>query len=459
MSAFTRFLDWINSEVPSADTLTGAEKVPLIQTSATKYSLLSTIADYVVKTATSFLQSGTGAIAITAQTKMRDLLSITDFSGATTNAKIEAAVANLAGAKGVILVPNGTAADSAAPTVPETATVLDFRGDANPPNETTQSYSGVNIDINSTSMGMVTALSAWQKRSSPTLTSAAFLGTSFYTGTLPDAQTLGSITAWTNTLGAITPGTGVITSFEAYTSIQSTGGTIADVRGVTSSVNITRAAATSNITTASSIYAQAVTNSSASGAVITNAYGLYAAAQTAGGTRNYSIYNEGVLLQNHQQRWDALDKDGNIVKVVRFGTGAANNNILVSGLTDALGWKFTDQAGTALYAHLTSAGIGWGVDPAYPLHITKSAAADIVAKIANTSATGYGLAIAAGTSSNYAISVADYTDGAQGFLVTGSGKITINNTVNAVSPTSPNRTITMDIGGATYFIHAKTTND
>lgn len=35
----------------------------------------------------------------------------------------------------------------------------------------------------------------------------------------------------------------------------------------------------------------------------------------------------------------------------------------------------------------------------------------------------------------------------------------IGNTVNSVSPTAPNRTVTIDIGGTTYFLHAKTTND
>ena len=40
-----------------------------------------------------------------------------------------------------------------------------------------------------------------------------------------------------------------------------------------------------------------------------------------------------------------------------------------------------------------------------------------------------------------------------------AGSIAIGNTVNTVSPTSPNRTITMVIGGTTYYIHAKTTND
>lgn len=42
---------------------------------------------------------------------------------------------------------------------------------------------------------------------------------------------------------------------------------------------------------------------------------------------------------------------------------------------------------------------------------------------------------------------------------TGYGSIAIGNTVNAVSPTSPDRTVTIDIGGTTYYLHAKTTND
>jgi hypothetical protein len=39
------------------------------------------------------------------------------------------------------------------------------------------------------------------------------------------------------------------------------------------------------------------------------------------------------------------------------------------------------------------------------------------------------------------------------------GAIAIGNTVNTVSPTSPDRTITMVVGGTTYYIAAKTTND
>jgi hypothetical protein len=44
-------------------------------------------------------------------------------------------------------------------------------------------------------------------------------------------------------------------------------------------------------------------------------------------------------------------------------------------------------------------------------------------------------------------------------VATFSGAIAIGNTVNTVSPTSPDRTITIVVGGTTYYIAAKTTND
>lgn len=40
-----------------------------------------------------------------------------------------------------------------------------------------------------------------------------------------------------------------------------------------------------------------------------------------------------------------------------------------------------------------------------------------------------------------------------------SGALSIGNTVNVVAPTAPNRTVTIVIGGTTYYLHAKTTND
>ena len=40
-----------------------------------------------------------------------------------------------------------------------------------------------------------------------------------------------------------------------------------------------------------------------------------------------------------------------------------------------------------------------------------------------------------------------------------AGAVTIGNTVNSVSPTSPNRTVTMVVNGVTLYLAAKTTND
>ena len=55
------------SELPTNAALDGTEQVPLVQTATTKKSLLSTIADWIIKTYAGFLQSGTGAVARTMQ--------------------------------------------------------------------------------------------------------------------------------------------------------------------------------------------------------------------------------------------------------------------------------------------------------------------------------------------------------------------------------------------------------
>jgi hypothetical protein len=58
-----------------------------------------------------------------------------------------------------------------------------------------------------------------------------------------------------------------------------------------------------------------------------------------------------------------------------------------------------------------------------------------------------------GTSGTTRLTIA--ADGAATF----AGAVTIGNTVNTVSPTSPNRTITMVVNGVTLYLAAKTTND
>ena len=57
--------------------------------------------------------------------------------------------------------------------------------------------------------------------------------------------------------------------------------------------------------------------------------------------------------------------------------------------------------------------------------------------------------------SNLRMSSGLVVDGA----LSATGALAIGNTVNTVSPTSPNRTVTIVIGGTTYYLAAKTTND
>jgi hypothetical protein len=52
-----------------------------------------------------------------------------------------------------------------------------------------------------------------------------------------------------------------------------------------------------------------------------------------------------------------------------------------------------------------------------------------------------------------------YTGTRQITLPDVTGTFVVGSAVNTVSPTSPNRTITINIGGTLYYLHAKTTND
>jgi hypothetical protein len=100
----------------------------------------------------------------------------------------------------------------------------------------------------------------------------------------------------------------------------------------------------------------------------------------------------------------------------------SSGNVLIGTTTDS------SNGILQLTSHTTSAGgIGFGTD----VTLYRSAA--------NTLKTDDDLVVAGALSS--------------------TGALAIGNTVNTVSPTSPNRTITMVIGGTTYYLHAKTTND
>lgn len=89
------------------------------------------------------------------------------------------------------------------------------------------------------------------------------------------------------------------------------------------------------------------------------------------------------------------------------------------------------------------------------LYIKPSAASAVTSW--STSGTALGFNLASGFSGNFID--AHVNGGTSVFAVSSAGAISIGNTVNSVSPTSPNRTVTMVIGGSTYYLAAKTTND
>jgi len=67
------------SELPNAASLDGSETVPNVQIGVTTKVTLTTIAQWILKTFTGFIQSGTGAIARAFQDKAREIVSVDDF--------------------------------------------------------------------------------------------------------------------------------------------------------------------------------------------------------------------------------------------------------------------------------------------------------------------------------------------------------------------------------------------
>jgi hypothetical protein len=147
-------------------------------------------------------------------------------------------------------------------------------------------------------------------------------------------------------------------------------------------------------------------------------------------------------------------------------------NVLVGTTTDA-GYKL-DVNGTArIQSNLTVSGTGSinGASGTAALAIKETASAATALLLTNRNSTQtWGIAVDAAvvddkqlafiSGGNVVLSLNATTLAATlAGNLTVSGTIAIGNTVNTVSPTSPNRTITMVIGGTTYYLHAKTTND
>ena len=186
-----------------------------------------------------------------------------------------------------------------------------------------------------------------------------------------------------------------------------------------------------------------------------------------GGTNNPGIFAE----VNESTKKVTIIASGSLVTGQTLGLGAEGSEALTIGTANA-----------TLSGNLTVSGTGNNIFNSGGGNFLIGTAADTgqklqVAGVVNSSGAGYtnsGYQITNTTASrttgwfqsNSGTTILRDVTGTADLLsvdlsgnATFAGSIAIGNTVNTVSPTSPNRTITMVIGGTTYYIHAKTTND
>lgn len=189
-------------------------------------------------------------------------------------------------------------------------------------------------------------------------------------------------------------------------------------------------------------------------------YGLFTRA-ASGGT-NYALYTDGMASVN------AANIAGGATAhalMVRGLDNTAGNGIIVYpninyGTSTSYGFAgmiasadfFVSVIGGDLQFNSAQTFVGGVTDPTAILHLAAGG-------------TGAGTApfkLSSGPfNSTGETGAIEYNGTNLTFVRTGTTRETIitANAVNSVSPTSPNRTITVVIDGTTYYIHAKTTND
>jgi hypothetical protein len=151
-----------------------------------------------------------------------------------------------------------------------------------------------------------------------------------------------------------------------------------------------------------------------------------------GGTYAQGVYGISFELSDNNARVDWTAKTVNTYVSDKFAIGSLNNDLTVD-LYVATG------ADKSIIVNLSPSGSGnsFLLAGTGAFVIGAKSSADVIIRTNNTdrlTINGSGVA-------------------------TFSGEVRIGNTVNIVSPTNPNRTIEMVIGGTTYYLHAKTTND
>jgi len=260
-------------------------------------------------------------------------------------ATVQAAVDAFGASKGLVIVPS-TYAGANPTSVPENVLVWDFRGGA--PFAPSINWNGQTAS----------PVHAWfnprMNRASPVGSDTVIYAVGSFSGTLPNNQTLGAIAGESHISGALTntPTGFNQVAIEASTVVESTGQTLPTVRGLTANITTT-APSTTAITNAYVIASQTLAKSGTG--VIANVYGLLLENQSAGGTRNYSTWIQGSLLQSTEQNWDIIDSGGT---PRRFMT-PTGDLIIWRPLVDANGVRWADRANSTEWMLLNSSNAYW----------------------------------------------------------------------------------------------------
>ena len=180
--------------------------------------------------------------------------------------------------------------------------------------------------------------------------------------------------------------------------------------------------------------------------------GAGAAGNVAGGLQAATLALGGATIGSNALAVTGLAAIVGNSSVIGITTisGAASGNATATfrvfgGLSNSAGFQVTQNSATDASLILnTVAGGTLGIG-------SNNAAVLTFAATTNAVAISTSLALGGATIGSNALAVT----GTGAF----SGAVSLGNTVNSVSPTSPNRTVTMVIGGTTYYLAAKTTND
>jgi hypothetical protein len=183
------------------------------------------------------------------------------------------------------------------------------------------------------------------------------------------------------------------------------------------------------------------------------------------GGRVYFQQNNGAIntLQiestgnaTYSKKWnisDTTSASSSTVGALTIGNGTAATNVAIGGGNINAGGTITAGGNITTGADVNFPAGGYGLS--YGVGSRQLEVVPGAIKIVSSSpSTGVGTGALQVAGGIYAGAASVF-----GSTATFAGAVSIGNAVSAVSPTSPNRTITIVVGGVTLYIAAKTTND